>query len=438
MTSDVEKYETQKLSNHAEVASSSEGCLPDAKFPVSGWKAWSQLPDWREEVTLLDIADTLQILFTRNDTLCKAALNLYKVIDPSAEYIFTGIKVDGSKQEAIRKALGTEYRTGSTELVGSVKHDIETILDYEKLLKRSKPDKRVQPSLASEASLTAPLDPVKVTQDSGDCDFLSRLTDTLAPDPFEACLPSQDNVRSSQWMEEAFGLSCDQRQQPYTDVLLTGSTVTIVWSSILNMSIIYEDTPIADATTWEEVSKVTPTFTCIKRFFILESHREMAREMFHRRVHKSVTHLRNKLKSFDDLYQTDREEGGMSERDVVQSLLKTHFVLSEDPSERMQSTQLIDLICNKLSTACQAFRSRIPGYLLENGLSKKRLATGNYYYGIRPTISTDFQLNKAHTLEELETQRDKQLDSIKRKGDGTTSEVSLAYSSKPPVETTDH
>lgn len=101
-------------------------------------------------------------------------------------------------------------------------------------------------------------------------------------------------------------------------------------------------------------------------------------------------------------------------------LLHDGFDLSNDPAKRIKASELTALISAKLALTgteqAAGFKQRLPAYLLEAGLQKKRLSEGIFYYGIQASVSTRFEQNRAHTVKELEEQRDAQMLDVKATG----------------------
>lgn len=366
------------------------------------------------EVILLDIAETLQILYYRDTMAHRAAIDLYKIVDPAATVTKTGIKVAESDIPIIKQTLGNQYES-SSDAVKNIKEDIDVVLKYNNLCKKQRKasqDHSWLPQPVPVETIISELPPAfpSKTIDARDAARAYYMDDLkVCTDPImEQCGPE---IKSYERGPTSFG-QADYKCIEESTLKLSPHSLTVIWCGVTNMSLIYEacNTGYVQA---QQICAVCPTFIIVTEISLRPDEHEIAVKLFHKKVFKSVDDLTKRLKSYKDLYLEDTPVGKHSERELVQMILDTHFVVSTNPAMKMQSSELINLICSMLPDECGGFRNRIPGYLLESGLSKKRLSTGNYYYGIRPTVSTDIKLSKATTLEALELQRDRQMQSIK-------------------------
>ena len=165
-------------------------------------------------------------------------------------------------------------------------------------------------------------------------------------------------------------------------------TRTIVWSDIMNTTLIFESCRLDDPTVRiDDVCKAFRNFEVLGKITVTDSVTSQLTSVFHQKVHVSKTIALEKYQAFMRLFSKDDSNDetspcGISERDMIVTILKSNFTLSQNESEKMKSSELVDRVCRLLPEGSADVRHRIPGYLREAGLNKKRQADGNYYFGI--------------------------------------------------------
>ena len=199
-------------------------------------------------------------------------------------------------------------------------------------------------------------------------------------------------------------------------------TFTIIWSRLNNMSVVYEECGKHECSA-DQACEACLNFDVVQKVAFNDGHVEHFKAMFHQKIWDNLQQLQEKVKCFEQLYEMSAiasESSTKTERQRVLDLLHDGFDLSNDPAKRIKASELTALISAKLAQTgteqAAGFKQRLPAYLLEAGLQKKRLSEGIFYYGIQASVSTRFEQNRAHTVKELEEQRDAQMLDVKATG----------------------
>ena len=127
-----------------------------------------------------------------------------------------------------------------------------------------------------------------------------------------------------------------------------------------------------------------------------EKDKDICNDLFHKKYYEDSDILSKKIKSFIELYgyneskkkKSDAKESHLNEneKETVLSILKTDFIINDDPACRMRAGELYDIVTKYLLPDVidgPIYRRRLQGYFMEAGLVKKRMSDGMYYYGIK-------------------------------------------------------
>jgi len=126
-----------------------------------------------------------------------------------------------------------------------------------------------------------------------------------------------------------------------------------------------------------------------------EKDNNLCKDLFHKKYYEDSGILSKKIKSFIELYgyskpkKEDFEKSHLSEKDTILNILKSDFIINDDPACRMRAGELYELVTKYLLpdvTDGLLYRRRLQGYFMEAGLLKKRMSDGMYYYGIKHNI----------------------------------------------------
>lgn len=126
-----------------------------------------------------------------------------------------------------------------------------------------------------------------------------------------------------------------------------------------------------------------------------EKDNNLCKDLFHKKYYEDSGILSKKIKSFIELYgyskpkKEDFEKSHLSEKETILNILKSDFIINDDPACRMRAGELYELVTKYLLpdvTDGLLYRRRLQGYFMEAGLLKKRMSDGMYYYGIKHNI----------------------------------------------------
>lgn len=125
-------------------------------------------------------------------------------------------------------------------------------------------------------------------------------------------------------------------------------------------------------------------FELIESFQLTDSMRPICKDLFHKRTFMSKTKLREKLDSFKQLYDLQKED---DEKQKVFRFMDNMFIMNKDIAQKMGASDLYNMVMAHLCIEYMektAFRKRLAGYFVELGLTRKRYSDGYYYYGLKP------------------------------------------------------
>lgn len=356
-----------------------------------------------------------------------AYVRLLESVDASLLVQNTGKTVDGRTKARLQAVMGdvlTRQTSNTEDFIDQVKADVDVVhkmTEVEARYARATTDATADTAAAQPAAVQHPCAGRMMPIDTANLPVSLRAQDwskSVSPNARE---PTEELCSTS--LGACHYASVDYRAT--TNVKLVDFTV--VFSRLNSMSLVYELCGEVTNVTAEQVCEEFPNFDVVQHVSFEHPQLEHFRAFFHQKVWEGRQHLQEKLQCFQQLYDKAGPAASAhpttTERTRVLSILNERFVLSDDPGKKMKASELISMLCAQLASdgAAQAtgFRSRLPGYLLEAGLQKKRLAEGIFYYGVEPTVSTTLASNKPKTLEELEKQRELQFDvDIKHKKAG--------------------
>ena len=365
-----------------------------------------------------------------------ALVGVINEVDPAAQYMATGKFVTQELRDEVDATLGETIaiHEGKSCIVEQVSSDIALLDDFVELKHRyTSPldDLTRKPSPAIEfrqwlrptiAYRGGPTDegPSRGPSEEGTLQSF-RERDVLSAGVIDPLYPSYPLNPST----APTGADCEGYAgvDSWTVARLTKAAIlnstqrTILWSKLHNMSVVYEQCTGTDQVRAEDVCKSIRTLEIVEVITPDPCQEKHIVDFFHTRVFDSLEQLKTKLDCFTQLY-TSKPSSSETERDQVQRMLKEGFVLSSDPGKKIRASELLNIISARLSITnteqAPGFKHRLPGYLLEAGLKKKRLADGIHYYGVEPTVTTSMFSSKAVTLEDLEKQREEQFEDFKK------------------------
>jgi hypothetical protein len=195
----------------------------------------------------------------------------------------------------------------------------------------------------------------------------------------------------------------------------------ILYNSLYNVSIILkkEEQEIIDI-----IIKDFPEFIVVDKIDELtEENYNLLYKFFNNKIFSSITDLQDKVKSLKNLYDIDIKDNNndigkkYSEKDEVLMIINKTYEQNNNSNDKLKASEIYTLIENyfPLFKGNLTFRKRVSGYLIETGLSRKRVSDGIYYYGLK---KKEYKIEKTYdnkektyniNIEDIMKQRDDEL-----------------------------
>lgn len=368
-------------------------------------------------VYLIDIQDTYLLAFEKKgaEQQWQAFIDILQAVDSSVLVEYTGKHITSSVKNRICDVIKdvVEQRDTKTTTLQQVAEDIDVLTKVITL------EERYNFLMTSASNSSEALPEHKTAEIAKSAYEPSQRERTLFP--FSSTQTKDQDSESSSVQAADYTIP---QYAGYNDAAraVNVQNFTIIWSRLNNMSLVFEECG-RHACSADEACAACLNFDVVQKVAFTDGHVEHFKAMFHQKIWDNLQQLQEKVKCFQQLYEKDAvacESHTTSERQRVLTLLRDGFELSQDPAKRMKASELTAMLSAKLAMTgteqAAGFKQRLPAYLLEAGLQKKRLSEGIFYYGIEASVSTRFEQNRAHTVKELEEQRDAQIKDVKASG----------------------
>lgn len=178
----------------------------------------------------------------------------------------------------------------------------------------------------------------------------------------------------------------------------------IIYNTLYNISLLVNDS----CNTVKLIENDFPEFVIIDKFTDMsEINTQNIRNFFHKRAFDSIDNIKEKILSFKVLYDIKSNTGMVkdySEKNDVIMIINQLYEQNTNPNDKIRATEIykkIEILSKPETQGNLAFRKRVARYLIDIGLTRKRLSDGIYYYGlIEKTIN-----NTSDSLETIEEKR---------------------------------
>ncbi|KAG1654354.1 hypothetical protein FOA52_011849 [Chlamydomonas sp. UWO 241] len=191
----------------------------------------------------------------------------------------------------------------------------------------------------------------------------------------------------------------------------------LVYNTTFNTCIVYEPTSPINNTL-----EYFPEFVVVGSLSLGMSLRQGAsfRELFHLKS-LPLSKIRTMFDSFCKLHEEVEQEGSTAaaaagleddynvEKQTVLRMLHFNYDMSDDPQKRVRASDVYAAMCKLLAPFNVAYRvspsetvgvkRRVCGYLLEQGIKKKRFSDGYYFYGLTPRFTNIPDMDITRMLE---------------------------------------
>jgi hypothetical protein len=140
------------------------------------------------------------------------------------------------------------------------------------------------------------------------------------------------------------------------------------------------------------IVKDFPEFIVVDKISELtEENYNLLYKFFNNKIFNSIIDLKDKVKSLKNLYDIDIKDNNndigkkYSEKDEVLMIINKTYEQNNNSNDKLKASEIYTLIENyfPLFKGNLTFRKRVSGYLIETGLSRKRISDGIYYYGLK-------------------------------------------------------
>jgi hypothetical protein len=135
-----------------------------------------------------------------------------------------------------------------------------------------------------------------------------------------------------------------------------------------------------------------PDLVHMRTIQIPHTHVKTCYEIFHHRYFIDEKVLKLKIESFGVLF-AECSLDNSSKNQYVNDLLKTFYIVDDQEANKMKASILFQKVANLMRITDEAkvrsLKQRLPVYMMDAGLKKKRLAEGYFYFGIREIEQSD-------------------------------------------------
>jgi hypothetical protein len=322
------------------------------------------------KICLFEIEDTFMLVMERHAQLIR---ELYSILD--VEVVDHNISLDGmefsdARAKTLYGLLGSNRVTldNSSVTVARITHDVSVVMEYIRSRERYM---GYVPRSDADRAIDAP---------------------AVVAEPYYGA--------GSTWNASAL-----HGAAPHAECL--------VYNTMFNTCIVYEPTSPINNTTcntcivYEPTSPINNTLEYFPEFVVVGSlspgmsRRQGAsfRELFHLKS-LPLSKIRTMFDSFCKLHEEVEQEGSTAaaaawleddynvEKQTVLRMLHFNYVMSDDPQKRVRASDVYKLLAPfnvaypVIPSETVGVKRRVCGYLLEQGIKKKRFSDGYYFYGL--------------------------------------------------------
>jgi hypothetical protein len=180
----------------------------------------------------------------------------------------------------------------------------------------------------------------------------------------------------------------------------------IIYNTLYNSSIvIVEKKYIIDL-----IIKDYTDFEIIDSFNNLsEKNTDALKTFFNRQTYNDIDELKKKVVSFKDLYSIEDIDlskiDDYSEKEKVLMIIDKIYEINTNPADKLPINEIYKRIEHFFpdDRGNLTFRKKISGYLIEFGLTRKRLSNGIYYYGLIEKKNQTYEDIIKYRNDEIET-----------------------------------
>lgn len=177
----------------------------------------------------------------------------------------------------------------------------------------------------------------------------------------------------------------------------------IIYNNLYNTSLVINE----NADTIKLIENDFPEFTVVDKLMDLSDNNSLnIHNFFHKKMFDSIEDIKSKIESFRVLYSIKDDSNlfkDYTEKEEVIMIINRLYDQNTNPSDKIKATELysrIEHLSKPENQGNLAFRKRVARYLIEIGLTRKRVSDGIYYYGlVYKNIFT------ADSIEDLEEKR---------------------------------
>lgn len=376
-----------------------------------------------KQISLMDVGDFCVLHFDKQfqpEKLRDVVFSLYESLGESPSFIPLNLSVTHKQQCFITKTCGRIFqkdsnmqRSGESESVSvalpmQLAGDIRAIVSYFDVATRH--DKLREFLQSPDASPPGPF------IHPSNFNSVPRSSPAMSEDILPGITPPTSYEELSDQTCIDAGVSSDKWQPLTAPHISTPSTVHILYNDLFHVALVFEN--VSEKSCVSEICHEFPEFNMIRKLRNLNDKRALCSDLFHCKAFDNVEDLNKKIDNFVSLYdlaQNDDESPPIKNIDKVRDALDTYYIISNDPGSRMKASDLIDGICRCISNGLDStFKKRLPGYLIECGLRKKRLRDGNYYWGIRRKDVQDLEPIESMSIDSIVEKRRRDLETCKK------------------------
>lgn len=135
----------------------------------------------------------------------------------------------------------------------------------------------------------------------------------------------------------------------------------------------------------------------------------MMKQLFHNKFYRSEKDIDTQLNILKSLYEKMRDDEKIDkEIDLVNKYIKQTYRITKNVNEKIKASELfkqIEEYSNFVGADIElkTLRNRLPKYLLDMGLSKKRFSDGFYYYGLKYRVVDYRNWDKSESKYDLDS-----------------------------------